>query len=103
MYGQNDSRKVSPYGEYRGDWALIEVDGLFGFINREGKEIVPPKYSKISSYGVYMGDWAMVEVDGLLGFINREGKEIIPPKYEKIINNGKLEGMINGKIEIIKN
>jgi hypothetical protein len=60
-------------------------------------------YEKVSSYGEYQEKWALVEIEGLLGFIDQEGNEIIKTKYEKIINDKKLEGIIKGKKEMIKN
>jgi cytochrome oxidase Cu insertion factor (SCO1/SenC/PrrC family) len=60
-------------------------------------------YEKVSSYGEYQEKWALVEIGGLLGFIDQEGNEIIKTKYEKIINDKKLEGIIKGKKEMIKN
>ena len=102
-HGQNNYDKISEFGQYNGDWALIESNGLLGFIDREGNEVVKPKYDKISEFGQYTGDWALVESNGLLGFIDREGNEIVKPKYDKIQNEGKLQGETEGKIEIIKN
>jgi cytochrome oxidase Cu insertion factor (SCO1/SenC/PrrC family) len=102
-YGQNNYEKVSSYGEYQEKWALVEIGGLLGFIDQDGNEIVKPQYEKISQFGEYQEKWALVEIEGLLGFIDQEGNEIIKTKYEKIINDKKLEGIIKGKKEMIKN
>lgn len=75
------------YGKY--DWqdnfiwnGLIKVrlDGKYGFINKDGEEIIPCKYEDADNFP-----------DGLVkvksaegwGFVNENGEEIIPCKYEK--------------------
>ena len=74
------------YGKY--DWrddfifnGLIKVklDGKYGFINKDGEEIIPCKYEDADNFP-----------DGLVkvksaegwGFVNENGEEIIPCKYE---------------------
>jgi hypothetical protein len=62
-----------------------DQSGLIGFINSEGKEIVPPKYNMIYPFGKDIKNWARVaSTNNLIGFINSEGKEIVPPKYAMI-------------------
>ena len=102
-FGQTKYDKTSKFGEYQEKWALVETAGLLGFIDQEGNEIIKPQYEKISQFGEYQEKWALVETAGLLGFIDQEGNEIIKPQYEKIINDKKLEGIINGRKEMIKN
>ncbi len=102
-YGQNKYDKVSSYGEFQENWALIERGGLLGFIDQKGNEIIKPRYEKILAFGQYQEKWALVEIGGLLGFIDREGKEIIKPQYEKIIKDKGLVGVLKGNREAIKN
>lgn len=68
------------------DWIVVYAeDGLMGYINSEGKEIVPPIYEKIHPFGEYKGNWARIEtLEGLTGFIDSTGKTVVEPKYEHI-------------------
>lgn len=68
------------------DWIVVYAsDGLMGYINSEGKEIVPPIYEKIHPFGEYKENWARVEtLDGLTGFIDSTGKTVVEPKYQYI-------------------
>ncbi|WP_177764403.1 WG repeat-containing protein [Flavobacterium sp. I3-2] len=51
-------------------------------INSEGKEVVPPFYSKIGTFGKYQKDIALVKIlDFQFGFIDVNGKEVVPVKY----------------------
>ena len=42
-FSQISYDKISKFGEYQDEWALVELDGLVGFIDREGKEVVELK------------------------------------------------------------
>lgn len=68
------------------DWIVIYAeDGLMGYLNSEGKEIVPPLYENIHPFGEYKENWARVEIlGGLTGFIDSTGKTVVEPKYEYI-------------------
>ena len=50
-----------------------------GLINREGKEICPPKYFWITDF--QQNGYAKVSIQGKIGVINASGKEICPLKY----------------------
>lgn len=78
----------------------------YGFINREGKEVVPPKYYTIEKkenyeeghFEYFQEGLALVSVlkeDGRLkfGYIDRTGKEVIPLKFDDAneFNEGKAE------------
>ena len=58
---------------------LIEDSKKYGYINNEGKEIIPVKYD-------YMGEFAeglaVAKVNNLYGYVNKQGKFTIPLKYE---------------------
>ena len=56
-------------------------DGLYGVINKTGKEIVPPQYhgiekSEPNGLTIVQGE------NKLYGLINEKGEEIVPPKYK---------------------
>tara|TARA_R110002049_G_scaffold285400_1_gene466272 strand:+ start:18653 stop:18844 length:192 start_codon:yes stop_codon:yes gene_type:complete len=42
-YGQLRFEKILPFGEYQKNWALVEEDVYFGFIDKEGKEVGKPE------------------------------------------------------------
>ena len=96
-FGQVLLDKTYSYGEYRKNWALVEKDELYGFIDITGKPIVKPQYNSINKFGEYQKNWAMVQQNELYGFIDNDGKEIVKPIYESISKGNKIEGIINGK------
>jgi len=63
---------------------LVQKNGLLGFIDLFGIEVVEPKYDAISPFGNHMPEWALIEKDGLLGFIDKTGEEVVKPLYETI-------------------
>ena len=70
---QTNYDKIGQFGEYKSNWALVQVGNKFGFINDKGKEIVKPIYDKIGSFGEYKSDWAFVILNGKEGFIDKKG------------------------------
>ena len=75
------------YGKY--DWhddcicnGLIKVrlDGKYGFINKDGEEIIPCKYEDADAFSDGL---AKVKSAEGWGFVNENGEEIIPCKYEE--------------------
>ena len=75
-----------PTGDWRDQYdevSHISTDGLFGvmlnhkygFVNREGKEVVPPKYDRA---WLFVEGLAQVEMNKRFGFIDVTGKEVIP-------------------------
>ncbi len=35
--------KISKFGKFQDEWAKVEINGLFGFIDYKGNEVVSPK------------------------------------------------------------
>ena len=75
------------YGKY--DWhddcicnGLIKVrlDGKYGFINKDGEEIIPCKYEDADAFSDGLAK--VKSADGW-GFVNENGEEIISCKYEE--------------------
>tara|TARA_B110000238_G_C16090209_1_gene423466 strand:+ start:1100 stop:1414 length:315 start_codon:yes stop_codon:yes gene_type:complete len=83
LFGQGYD-EILTFGVYQNDLALVQKEGLYGFIDSNGTEIVAPKYDEIFTFGVYQNDLALVQKDGLYGFINTEGVEVIPAKNKEI-------------------
>ena len=65
------------HGEEDGTFA-VQKDGLWGFIDIEGNEIIKPQYEK---YRAFCNGVAIVRKDGKRGYINKQGEEITPLKY----------------------
>ena len=82
-YSQNNYKKIYKYNEYQNDWALVkDITGNYGFIDRNGKEVVPTIYSKIEEFKYNEGKYALVkDLTGNHGFIDRNGKEVVPTIY----------------------
>jgi hypothetical protein len=68
--------KVGQLGEFKNDWAIVQLDKKFGFINDKGEETIKPTYDKIGQFGEFKADWAAVLLNGKKGFINLDGKFI---------------------------
>ncbi|MGK4566920.1 WG repeat-containing protein [Flavobacterium sp. 3HN19-14] len=68
------------------DWVMVYSDsGLMGYLNADGKEIVPPIYVTIDPFGEYHENWAKVQSEnGRSGFINQDGQIVVEVKYDEI-------------------
>ena len=62
-------------------------EGLYGFINQEGKEIIKCQYEDI--YNFSSGLAAVQNLKGQWGYINQQGEEIISCQYDKAYNFSK--------------
>lgn len=58
----------------------VKKAGKWGFINKEGKNVIPCQYDKVASFRE--GLVAVVK-NGKSGYINTKGKEIVPFIYDK--------------------
>jgi hypothetical protein len=56
--------QVYSFNKYLKDWALVNKDGLYGFINSEGTEVVSLKYEWIEKFNKHKKGWAKVYKDG---------------------------------------
>ena len=72
------SSKYDKVREFSEGLAVVELDGLYGVIDKSGKEIVPTLYQEIKDFSEGL---AVVKLNDKYGFINREGKLVIPLKY----------------------
>jgi hypothetical protein len=87
----------------------VDNSMLYGYINDEGKELVPIKYHELSPYNKTM----VVTLNGKKGIIDDENKVIMPLMYDSIqknkINNddyclvylNKKCGIMNSKYQLI--
>ena len=69
---------VRPYSE---GLAAVEKNGRWGFIDKQGREIVRPQYQDVLPYGESR---AAVKKDGQWGFIDKHGKETVKPQYDTV-------------------
>ena len=56
----------------------VKKDGLWGFIDDKGNEIIPPMYQQ---YNSFHDGFACVKKDGLWGIIDKQNNVILPFKY----------------------
>lgn len=71
-------------------------NGMWGFVNSLGKEIIPLKYDYASSFRNGLSE---VVLKGRFGLVTDKGKEIIAPKYNFIgtFSEGLVDVVLNGK------
>ncbi len=81
-FGQSNEQRtydqISAFGTHGpSDWALVERNGLYGFVDISGREVVPIKYDSLFAFGAYHSQWAMAVRNGKRLFINRQGFEVL--------------------------
>jgi hypothetical protein len=62
-------------GNFSEGLACVQREGLSGFINTGGEEVIPCQYSYAADFGDYEAGFAWVRKNGLKFFIDREGRE----------------------------
>ncbi len=68
----------------RNKWAKVLKNKKYGFIDKEGNEVVKLQYDRIYLYRQFDKTWAKVVKNKLEGFIDTLGQEIVEPAYQKI-------------------
>ena len=92
--GQNGTNQakydyIASFGAHgHSSFALVRKNEKYGFIDRQGKEVVSPTYEKIYSFGESPSNWAKVRLNGLYGFLDRSGTEVVKPVFESIRSFG---------------
>jgi hypothetical protein len=80
-------KKVYAYDDDYQGWALVKtIANTYGYIDKNGKEVVPSIYSKIYPFETKNNTkkYAMIKnVAGAYGFIDENGKEFIQGIYWK--------------------
>jgi hypothetical protein len=68
-------KKQFPYDVYQKGWAKVKsITGNYGFIDTNGKEVVPTVYAKIYKFGTHHTELALVKsITGNYGFIDTKG------------------------------
>ena len=67
-------------GSFSEGLAKVKLGDKYGFIDKTGKEVVPPKYDDLVFFSKGL---AKVELDGQWGLVDRTSKEIIPCVYDE--------------------
>ena len=70
---------------------MVEYNGKYGFIDRNGALVVEPRYDNISYFNKNKNDWAEVKRNGKYGFLDRSGKEVIPAVLDDFRNDKMFE------------
>ena len=84
---------------------MVELDGKYGFINENGKEVIKPIYENMYNFS---GDYVRLMLNGKWGYLDRFGKKVTPFIYdavspfvngyaEVVLNNEKMLIDLNGK------
>ena len=98
----NGVELISPRYDWMGDEFVEDISivgydgGGIGYITKQGKEIVSPKYSQACNF---KNGYAAVSSKGKWGFIDKTGKEITTLIYDDFENfkDGKAKVELNGE------
>ena len=80
---------------------IVDKKGKFGYIDKNGNEVVPCKYDDAEYFSEGL---AKVKMNGRWGFIDKNGKEVIPCKYDSAysFSEGLAYVQMNGKWGFLK-
>lgn len=77
--------KIEKFGDYLKEYAVIEINGLKGFLDLDGNVVMQPKYAEINKFDIIRKNWALVkEHKGKMGFIDKSCKEVVQVIYDNI-------------------
>ena len=75
------------------EYEVVERDGKYGIVDKDGNAITPFKYDTISVQNVYrpniiqfFNGYVVVTINNLRGLVNEKGEEVVPCKHEVIQN-----------------
>ena len=68
-------------GGFEAGFSTLRKNGQWGFLDRNGNEIVKPQYQYVTDF--YEG-FARILKDNQWGFLNTSGREIVVPQYEAV-------------------
>lgn len=82
------------------DLARVYKDGKFGYIDLNGKLVIPLKYTSANDF---KDGYAQVSIDGKFGYIDKKGKVVIPLKYNWLtdITEGLASFVTDGKYGLV--
>uniref|UniRef100_UPI002606301D WG repeat-containing protein n=1 Tax=uncultured Amphritea sp. TaxID=981605 RepID=UPI002606301D len=85
--------KYDEIGVFKEGLAKVELNGKFGFIDKNGQEIVELKYDNTEEF---IEGLAAVCLNNMWGFIDKTGKMVIPAEY--VITAGGLSLFKKGNL-----
>jgi hypothetical protein len=65
--------------EFHDGLALVESGNGYGFIDKNGKVVVDPKYSRADGF---KNGLAIIEVNKKVGYINKLGQIVVQPQFD---------------------
>lgn len=68
--------------EFYDGLARVQRNGMYGFINESGEEVIPCKYEYLSIF--FSNEYCEVTKDDLSGLIDKTGQIIVPYKYDAV-------------------
>ncbi|ACB85126.1 WG repeat-containing protein [Natranaerobius thermophilus] len=80
--------------------ARVKLDGLWGFVDEDGKEEIEPKYEHASRFSE---GYSSIRLDGESGYIDKTGEYLKEPKFDRALsfNDGIALVELDGKQGII--
>jgi hypothetical protein len=85
--------KYDKITDFISSYAIVEIDGMQGLINRKGKEIYPCSCSYIEL--PFRDGITIIKKDGKYGYIDEKGRTVLPCQYDS------AGYFINGRAEVI--
>lgn len=85
--------------KYENGLVYVNIDNKYGYVNRQGKEVIPVIYKQVS-YTTKNGGMIWVHINDRYGFVDSTNKEIIPIKYQWLdseFKSGMAKAKLNGK------
>ena len=82
-----------------GDLGLVLKNDKVGFIDSNGKEVIPCKYDNDTLSTFYREGYAVVVKDGKQGIINTSGEEVVPCIYDYIDYNFDKQQFISASLD----
>lgn len=71
-------RKYEELGSFSEGFAAVQHNGLWGYIDKEGNEVIPCQYESAEDFN---NSRAIVSKGGLYGCIDTKGNEVVPFEY----------------------
>ena len=96
--GKMVSKTYDKYWEWSGDRAIVSNNQKFGYIDKNGKEIVPVIYDDMKLKHTEEG--ILAKKDGKWGFVDWQGQPVLPFQYDvlsNILDNGLVAVNIGGQ------
>ncbi len=88
-------------GKFVKDIAVVRKDSLWGYLDRKGQWLIPPRFQAATSFE--KGRFAVVKANGKFGAINLKGEFVVSPQYDvlKVSIPGYFEFKHEGDIGLL--